>query len=64
MKQYQIEMSNRFAALENLNDSKNINRAYESIRENVKTSVKDSLGPCELMYKKQWFTISRSKKVG
>ena len=31
-KQFQIELSNRFAALENLNDSKDINRAWENTK--------------------------------
>ena len=31
-KQYQIEISNRFAALENLSDSEDINRAWENIK--------------------------------
>jgi hypothetical protein len=31
-KQFQIELSNRFSALENLNDSKDINRAWENIK--------------------------------
>jgi len=39
-KQYQIEITNRFAALENLSDGKNVNRAWESIKENIKTSAK------------------------
>jgi hypothetical protein len=43
-KQYQIKISNRSAALENLNDSKDINRAWENIKEDTKTSAKDSLG--------------------
>ena len=30
--------------MENLNDSKDINRARENIKKNVKTSVKESLG--------------------
>ena len=34
-KQYQIEISNRFVALENLCDSKHINRAWENIKENI-----------------------------
>ena len=34
-KQYQIENSNRFAALENLSDDKDINRAWENIEENI-----------------------------
>jgi len=39
-KQYKIEISNRFAALENLGDSKDTNRAWENIQENIKTSPK------------------------
>jgi hypothetical protein len=31
-KQYQIKISNRFAAVENLNDSKDINRAWHNIK--------------------------------
>ena len=42
-KQYQIEITNRFAALENLNDDEDINRAWENIKENIKTSAKESL---------------------
>ena len=43
-KHYQIEISNRFSALENLSDSKDINRAWENIKENIKTSAQKSLG--------------------
>jgi hypothetical protein len=32
-KQYQMKISNRFAALENLNVSEDINRAWENIKE-------------------------------
>ena len=42
-KQYQIKMPNRFAALENLNESKDIKRAWDT-----KTSTKESLGLYEL----------------
>jgi hypothetical protein len=42
-KQYQIEITNRFAALENLNDKEDINRAWESIKENIVTSAKESV---------------------
>jgi len=48
-KLYQIEISKRFAALENLNDSEGINRAWENIKENNKTSTKESLGLYELI---------------
>jgi hypothetical protein len=43
-KQYQIKFSNRFAALENLNVSEDINKAWENIRESIKISAKESLG--------------------
>jgi hypothetical protein len=33
-------MSNRFAALENLNDSEDINGAGENVKESIKTSSK------------------------
>ena len=32
MKKYQIEITNRFAALENLSDDEAINRAWENIK--------------------------------
>jgi len=35
-KQYQIEITNRFAALENLSDDEDINRALENIKDNIK----------------------------
>ena len=42
-KQYQFNISNRFAAMEN-NDSEDINRAWKNIKKDIKTSVKESLG--------------------
>jgi hypothetical protein len=42
-KQYQIKISNRFAALENLNVSEDINMAWENIKESIKISAKESL---------------------
>ena len=36
-KQYQTEITNRFAALENLSDNEDINRAWENMIENIKT---------------------------
>ena len=47
-KQYQIEITNRFAALGNISDDGDINRAWENIKENIKTSGKESLGLHEL----------------
>ena len=43
-KQFQTEISNRFAALEDLNDSEDINRAWENIKENIKISAKETVG--------------------
>jgi hypothetical protein len=42
-KQYQIKISNRYAALENLNDGEDINRAWKNIKESKKTSTEESL---------------------
>jgi len=44
-----------FAALENLSDGEDINRAWGNIKENIKTLAKDSLGLHELKQHKQWF---------
>jgi hypothetical protein len=43
-KQYQTEIANRFAALENLSDEEDIHGAWENMKENNKTSAKESLG--------------------
>jgi hypothetical protein len=46
--QYQVRIANRFAVLENCDDTVDMNRAWENIRENIKTSAKESLGHYEL----------------
>jgi hypothetical protein len=46
--QYRVEISNRFAALENLDTEVDINRAWETIRENITFSAKGSPGYYEL----------------
>ena len=51
MKQNQIEITNRFTALENGQD---ISRAWENIKENIKTSAKESLGLHELKQHRPW----------
>jgi len=53
-KQYQINISNKFAALENVSDSKDINRAWENIKENIRISAKESLSLYELKLHKPW----------
>jgi hypothetical protein len=35
--QYQVKITNRFAALENFDENVDMNRAWENIRENIKT---------------------------
>jgi len=52
---YQIEITNRFVALENLNVDEDVNRAWENVKENIKTSAKESLGLHELKRRKPWF---------
>jgi len=47
-KQYQIKISNRFPALVNLLDRKNINRSWKNIEENIRSSAKENLGLYEL----------------
>jgi hypothetical protein len=47
-KQYQMKISKRNAALQNFSDTKDINRAWENIKENITTSPRDSLGLYEL----------------
>jgi hypothetical protein len=59
--QYLVEISNRFAALENVNDDVDINRAWETIRENIKISAKASLGYYELKNHKPRFDEGCSK---
>ena len=54
-KDNQIKISKRFAALENLRDSEDINMAWESIKGNIKSSAKNSLYLYELNQHKPWF---------
>jgi hypothetical protein len=52
--QYHVEISNRFAALENLDADMGINTSWETIRENINISAKYSLGYYELKEHKLW----------
>ena len=54
--QYQIEITNRFAALENLDDDEDVNRNWENIKENIQTSAKKSLGLDEFKQNKPYLT--------
>ena len=53
--QYQIGITNRFAALENSDDDEDVKRTWENIKENVQTSAKASLGLEEFKQNKPWF---------
>jgi len=55
MEKYQIEITNRFAGLENLSDDEDVDKTWENIKENIKTSGKESLGLHELKQNKPWF---------
>jgi hypothetical protein len=59
--QYNVEVSNRFAALEDLDTEVEINSAWEMIRENIKISAKESLGYYELRKHKPRFDKGCSK---
>jgi hypothetical protein len=53
--QYCVEISNRFAALENLDTEGDVNKAWENIRENIKFFAKESLGYYEVKKNKPCF---------
>ena len=50
-----MTLTNRFAALRNISDDEDINRAWENIKKNFKTSAKGSPGLHELKQHKPWF---------
>jgi hypothetical protein len=53
--QFCVEVTNRFAALEDLDTELEINSAWETIRENIKITAKESLGYYDLKKHKSWF---------
>jgi hypothetical protein len=52
---YRVEVSNRFAALEDLDIEIEINGPWETSRENIKISANESLGYYEFKKHKPWF---------
>jgi hypothetical protein len=50
--------------VENLDDNEDINRAWETIRENIRIAAKDSIGLCESKSYKPWFDEECLKLVG
>jgi hypothetical protein len=59
--QYRVEVSNRFAALEDLDEEVEINSAWEMIKESIQTSATENLGYLELKKHKPWFDEESSK---
>jgi hypothetical protein len=59
--QFCVEVSNRFAALEDLDAEVETNSAWETIREHIKISVKESVRYFELKKHKPWFDEGCSK---
>jgi hypothetical protein len=53
--QYQVTIRNKFAAQENVDDDGDINRAWDTIREKIKISAKESIGLYESKSHKPWF---------
>jgi hypothetical protein len=58
---YSFEISNRFAALENSDTEVDVKTVWETIRENIKTSTKESLGYYGPKKNKSWFDERCSK---
>jgi len=52
--QYQIEITNRFVALEKLNDDEDVNRTWVNT-ENIQTSAKENLELHEFKQNQPWF---------
>jgi hypothetical protein len=52
---YRVDVSNRFATLEDLDTEVEINTIWETIRENIKISAKEIRGYYELKQHKPWF---------
>jgi hypothetical protein len=59
--QFRVEVSNRFAALEDLDAEVEINSAWETIRKNIKILAEDSVGYYESKKHKAWFDERCSK---
>jgi hypothetical protein len=65
---YQVTIKNKFADLENLDNNGDINRAWQTIRQNI-ISAEESIGLCESRSYKPWFDeeclklVDRSKQA-
>ena len=54
-KEYQVEITNRFEALENLNEDEDVNRIWGNIKHNIQISAKENLGMHEWKQHKPCF---------
>jgi hypothetical protein len=61
--QYRVGISGKFADLENLDAEVDINKTWETIRENVNISAKESLGYYELKEHNLWFDEGCSELI-
>jgi hypothetical protein len=61
--QYQVKITNGFAALENFDDNVDMNTAWENITGNIKISAKESLDHYELQQQKSLFDDECSKLI-
>jgi hypothetical protein len=59
--QFRVEVSDRFAALGDLDAEVEIHSAWETIRENINISARESLGYFEMKNHKPWFDKGCSK---
>jgi hypothetical protein len=58
-----VGISNRFVALQNLDESLDISSDWDSIRDNIKTSGEENLGYHKLKHKKPLFEDECSKLI-
>jgi len=56
---YQVDITNKFAALEASVDDEDINRIWGNIKERIQTSAKESLCLDEFKQNKTWFDVER-----
>jgi hypothetical protein len=61
--QYKVTIRNKFAALQNVEDSGYISGAWEDIRKNIKISAEEYIGYCEPRHYKLWFDEECSELV-
>jgi hypothetical protein len=59
-----VEVSNRFTAFEDLDAEVDMNSIWETVRENIKISARQSLNYYELKKNKTWFDEGCSKLLG